>query len=133
MSNFGNVNINELSALIKSKRGKNGLRAAAAEAGVSPSTLSRVEQSKIPDLQTLMKLCDWLNISVNEFIHEDERQENISTLNPKGLDTPSIIAAHLRADKELSLETAEALAEMVRIAYVTVTSLKGNNMHAKRV
>jgi len=52
----GDINVRELAALVRSKRGLRGLRATAQEIGISAATLSRVEQAKTPDLETLTAL-----------------------------------------------------------------------------
>lgn len=117
------IAIEKLSALVKSKRGTKGLRETAKEIGdVSPSTLSRIEQGKMPDLETFVKLCDWLGISTNEFIEgEEDGSANTSDVPiPEGASNLEIIEAHLRADRELNPDTAEALANMVRAAYNAV-------------
>lgn len=121
--------ISQLAALVKAKRGKKGLRDTAKEIGdISPSTLSRIEQGKMPDLDTFLKLCEWLGISPSGFF--ESQNENKHPKEPTGLPlvpgmtTPEVIHAHLRADKELDPETAEALAEMVRVTYNAVVQGK---------
>jgi transcriptional regulator with XRE-family HTH domain len=102
-----------LAAMVIAKRDGRGLRATAADiGGVSASTLSRIEQGKVPDLDTFLRLCRWLGVSADEFAHgpssrppEDHR--------PRA----DIIAAHLRADRTLDRTTARALERMVRLAY----------------
>lgn len=61
------MKIEELAGLILKKRGSMGIRAAAAEIGISPTTLSRVENGHIPDMQTLTKLCAWLGKDIGQF------------------------------------------------------------------
>ena len=105
----------KLAALVRAKRGKQGLREAAADAKVSPSTLSRVEQGKVPDIDTFARLCSWLGVtpadllprlaSVHDKPHEVERT------------TPELVEMHLRADRLLDRDTADALVTMVRLAY----------------
>ena len=52
------VDTAKLSAMVRAKRGSMGLRAAAEEIGdISASTLSRIEQGRIPDLDTFFRLC----------------------------------------------------------------------------
>ncbi len=124
-----NMKMEELSALVKAKRGKIGLRETAKQVEVSPSTLSRVEQGKIPDLETLQKLCDWLQVPLSRFMNETEHDDSnvIAGLNLQGMDTPSIISAHLRADKALSPESAEALSRMIQVAYETFAKKPGKD------
>ena len=49
----------KLSAMVRTKRGSDSLRAVSAELenAVSPSTLSRVENGKLPDMETFLLLC----------------------------------------------------------------------------
>src|SRR5258706_2081387 len=49
-----------LGQLLQRKRGSMGVRAAAAEIGISPATLSRMESGRVPDLETLRKVCAWI-------------------------------------------------------------------------
>lgn len=58
----------KFSEMVKSKRGKKGLRQLASEIGISASTLSRVEQGNLPDIDTYLKLCEWLEVSSDYFI-----------------------------------------------------------------
>lgn len=107
-----------ISALIKAKRRekKVGLRAAADESGVSASTLSRLERgaaTSLPDSHTLTKLSDWLDVSVGSLLAK--KQE--ATGREPQLTTPEIVEVHLRADHDLSPETARALAEMFKTLY----------------
>lgn len=44
------------------KRGSMGIRAAAAEIGISAATLSRVERGHLPDSRTLGKICVWAGV-----------------------------------------------------------------------
>jgi DNA-binding Xre family transcriptional regulator len=45
-----------------------GLRDAADEIGVSASTLSRMENSKMADLDSLLIVCNWLKLPLSDFI-----------------------------------------------------------------
>jgi transcriptional regulator with XRE-family HTH domain len=110
------IDIHKLAALVRTKRGKRGLRETAQEiGGVSVSTLSRVELGKIPDLGTFLRLCRWLGVSPDQFMSEalrDDPQEPAPAVS-----TPEMIVAHLRADRTLDPHTAEALSTMIRLAY----------------
>lgn len=111
--------IAQLSSLIRAKRKDEnlGLREAAKISGVSPSTLSRLERnisSSLPDLETLTRLATWLNVSIDTILGE---QDLIRDDHPVNLDTIDKIELHLRADKDLKPETAEALATMFRTLY----------------
>ena len=108
------IDIRELATMIKNKRGRRGLREVANEIGdVSASTLSRIEQGKIPDLDTFIKLCKWLDVSTDHFT---KNGENVAVKES----TPQVITAHLRADRTLDPHTAEALVTMIEMAYNAV-------------
>jgi transcriptional regulator with XRE-family HTH domain len=113
------VNIEKLAALIRAKRGVRGLRSIAAEISgiaspVSASTLSRVEQGNVPDLETFMSLCRWLNVSSDDF-RECATGSSSEVVAPRP--AAEIIEAHLRADRTLPAEAIEALSRMIRFAY----------------
>jgi len=108
-----------ISVLIKAKRRENdlGVRAAAAESGVSAATLSRLERGvlqNLPDTGTLTKLAHWLGVSLNNLLASGGKIRG-----DKGpvTTTPEVVEVHLRADKNLSLETADALAKMFKVLY----------------
>lgn len=95
--------------MLKSKRGNRGLRTIATEIGsVSAPTLSRIEQGKVPDIDTFVNLCKWLNVPTNFFIIG---QTDESTSNHER------VVAHLRAEKELSKDTIDMLIKMIDMAY----------------
>lgn len=54
------IQIEQLAQRIQDRRAGKGVREAAKEVGISPATLSRVENQKIPDLETFGKICKWL-------------------------------------------------------------------------
>lgn len=117
------INIRELAAMLRARRGQRGLRAVAQEiGGISASTLSRVEQGKIPDLDTFLRLCRWLGVSPEQFTtgKEEQMQATSSSAPPDPDMRRDIITAHLRADRTLDPETAEALVTMIRLAYEAV-------------
>jgi transcriptional regulator with XRE-family HTH domain len=115
------VDIHQLATLVRDKRGARGLREVAKEitenfGEVSASTLSRVEQGKIPDLDVYMRICRWLGASPSQFaIYNSDVTSGVA--NSVTLTTPQRIEAHLRADRELKPEQAAALSEMMRLAY----------------
>ena len=114
------IDIKKLAQLVKSKRGSRNLREVATEiknevGEVSISTLSRIEQGKVPDLSTYMKICEWINVSPNEFAISIEKKEKSHK---------DEVFFHLRADQSLSPEVSEALTKMIEIAYINSESLK---------
>lgn len=120
-----NKNLARLGEIIKAKRQEAGLglRAAAEESGISASTLSRLERGvgAAPDSETITKLSEWLEASVDDLLFGGEAKFK----ELEELSTPEIIAVHLRADKNLSPETATALADLFRAAYKQLA--KGDN------
>ncbi len=92
--------------MVKSKRGKKGLRAAGTEIGISAPTLSRIEQGNLPDIETYVKICDWLGVKTDYFTNASSKE------NPQ-----TVVEASLRADTTLPQETVEALINMINLAY----------------
>lgn len=109
------LDIQKLSRLVRQKRGGKNLRSVAEEIeGVSISTLSRIEQGKVPDLSTFLKICSWLDMSPNDFalgFQED----------PK--DKKEEILYHLRTDTTLSKEVADTLKKVIEMAYLSTEAL----------
>jgi len=62
------MNLAAFGERVGAKRGTLGIRAAAREAGVSPATLSRIENGHVPDLETFERLCRWLGEDPNKFL-----------------------------------------------------------------
>ena len=104
------LNTELLAGMLKNKRKGKGLRAVAEEIGnVSASTLSRIEQGKIPDVDTFIRICNWLEVPTDSFIVDDSEKKEVSK--------KELVVAHLRADRELSPETANMLIKMIDLAY----------------
>jgi transcriptional regulator with XRE-family HTH domain len=61
------MKIEDVARLLAKKRGSMGLRAAAGEIGISPTTLSRIENGHVPDVATLNKICIWLEEDPSQF------------------------------------------------------------------
>jgi transcriptional regulator with XRE-family HTH domain len=106
------LNTELLAGMLKDKRGDKGLRAVAEEIGnVSFATLSRIEQGKIPDVDTFIRICKWLEVATDTFI--------VGTQNQKTISTKDQVVAHLRAERELSKDTVNMLIKMINMAYNT--------------
>lgn len=118
------LDIEQLAALLRTKRAGRSLREVAQEIGeVSPSTLSRIENGKMPDMDTFLRVCDWLHVAPEKFIKgEDTQREEVSPLER--------IEAYLRADQVLDPETADALSKVIRAAYKAASEGKlGGDKH----
>ena len=74
--------------------------------GISPATLSRVENGHLPDLVNFRKICQWLEIDPAAVL---------------GFDTESmhrpVVSVHFRKAGTMPLETGAALAEMIQAAH----------------
>ncbi|QQS33429.1 MAG: helix-turn-helix transcriptional regulator [Acidobacteriota bacterium] len=109
----------ELGKAIKRRREELGmsLRDVADVTEVSASTLSRIENGTgRPDADNIARLTKWLDMPVDRLIRQEEDGVEPVIYYPHEA-TPDIIDAHLRADKNLSAETANALSELFRVAY----------------
>ncbi len=84
------------------------VRQAAADAGVSFMTFSRVESGSQPDLATFLKLCAWLRVPPEEFFVRGARRD---------VDTVEVVAKHLVADPALEPDAAQRIASVVRDMY----------------
>jgi transcriptional regulator with XRE-family HTH domain len=113
------INVGELGQYIKRKRERErlSLRAVAKQTQVSASTLSRIENGTgIPDTPTLARLARWLNIPFERIVTGGNSKESPIVYYPQE-SVPDIVAAHLRADRNLTPDQARALEDMFRIAY----------------
>jgi transcriptional regulator with XRE-family HTH domain len=120
--NKGLVNTVELGRAIRRKREELGLslRDVANETQVSASTLSRIENGTgKPDADNIARLTNWLEMPVERIMsgraQGDTSAEAVVYFPHES--TPSIVEAHLRADRNLSEDTARALSELFRVAY----------------
>jgi len=109
------IDIEKLSQMVKNRRGTKNLREIAAEIGdVSISTLSRIEQGKVPDLDTFLKICEWLGVPSTDFTSEASVCEDDHKTN---------VLYHLRADRNLDPEIVESIAKMIEFAYANSDKL----------
>ena len=122
MGNKTGINTAELGSAVRRRREEQGLslRDVAEETGVSASTLSRIENGTgKPDADNIARLAAWLDMPIERVMHG----RHGSATDPKPVvyypheSTPEIVEAHLRADRQLSPETAKALSELFRVAY----------------
>jgi transcriptional regulator with XRE-family HTH domain len=114
------VNTIELGRAIRRRREELNvsLRDVANETGVSASTLSRIENGTgKPDADNIAQLSKWLNMPMERVMNNKTESEVTPVVYFPHESTPSIVEAHLRADKNLSPETAKALSELFRVAY----------------
>ncbi|SFB99805.1 helix-turn-helix domain-containing protein [Spirosoma endophyticum] len=110
------LDADRLATLLRAKRAGRGLRDIADEIGeVSPSTLSRVENGKAPDLTTFLLICDWLQVAPDELLRKEEDTTG-KEINPL-----EEVALLLRSNKNLDAATAKTLATVIKAAYQSLT------------
>jgi transcriptional regulator with XRE-family HTH domain len=121
------VNTGELGRAVRRKREQLGLslRDVADETDVSASTLSRIENGTgKPDADNIARLTSWLDVPMERILrgrNPESEASNAVVYYPQE-PTPEIVEAHLRADRNLSPETAAALSELFRVAYKQFSS-----------
>jgi transcriptional regulator with XRE-family HTH domain len=97
--------LESLGSLVLERRGKQGVRVTAKQIGISPATLSRVENGHLPDLENFKKICQWLKIDPSTIL---------------GMDSETMVrptaSVHFRKDKTVSPETGNALGDLIRAA-----------------
>ena len=133
------VNTIELGRSIHRKREelKLSLRDVADVTGVSASTLSRIENGTgKPDADNIARLTNWLDMPMERIM--SGRQPDADGNDPATAVVyfpheamPDIVEAHLRADRNLTPETAKALSELFRVAY-TQFSHPGEETRGRR-
>ena len=110
----------ELGRAIKRRREelKLSLRDVADVTDVSASTLSRIENGTgRPDADNIARLTQWVDMPVDRLLTKHAGGGVEPVIYYPHEKTTDIIDAHLRADKNLTPETAIALSELFRVAY----------------
>ena len=100
------ASLESLGLLVSEKRGTVGVRVTAAVIGISPATLSRVENGHLPDLANFRKICQWLEIDPATILGFDTESMN-----------RPVVSVHFRKTETMPIETAAALAEMIQAAH----------------
>lgn len=99
------IKIVNLAERLRQQRLGKGVREVAKDIGVSPATLSRVENGKIPDLETFGKLCSWLGDDPSIYLGLQPAQAGIPRAQ-----------VHFKKEAAIKPETAQALSEMIMLA-----------------
>lgn len=133
------IKLSEIGNFIRAKRQQYGLtlEEASQQSGVSIATLWRLERKVTdgsekkaytePDMRTLTKIAKWLDVYVERVIDAEPVALVNNPSSDENATTPDFVAAHLRADRNLNPETAEALARMFRVAYEQFSPLRGKD------
>ncbi len=96
-----------LGQILQRKRGSMGVRAAAGEIGISPATLSRIENGRVPDLDTLKKVCTWLGVDPGEYLGVSAEPQT---------ETASVQVV-FKKDRAVTPKTSQALGKLIMAAY----------------
>jgi transcriptional regulator with XRE-family HTH domain len=97
-----------LGNLLQRKRGSMGIRAAAGEIGISPATLSRIENGSLPDLETLRKVCRWLGVDPAGYF---------GATSKRGATGDASLQVVFKKDRAVSQNTSRALGKLIIAAY----------------
>jgi transcriptional regulator with XRE-family HTH domain len=131
------VNTEELGRAVRRKREELGLslRDVATKTSVSASTLSRIENGTgKPDADNIARLTAWLDVPMERILsgRDPQAEESQAVVYYPQEPTPEIVEAHLRADRNLTPETAAALSELFRVAYTQFSKSPGEKSSKKR-
>ena len=131
------INTAELGRAIRRRREELelSLRDVADQTNVSASTLSRIENGTgKPDADNIARLTSWLGVPLQRILSggREERDEAKAVVYYPHESTPEIVEAHLRADRNLSPETAGALSELFRVAYSQFSRTESGKSARKR-
>jgi transcriptional regulator with XRE-family HTH domain len=97
-----------LGQMLQRKRGSMGIRAAAGEIGISAATLSRIENGRIPDIDTLRKVCTWVGVDAAAYLG--------TAANRHEIDTPGVQVV-FKKDRAVTPKTSQALGKLIVAAY----------------
>ena len=100
------MNIDKLAERVSEKRAGKGVRKAAEEIGIGSATLSRIENGKIPDLETFSKICRWLGDDPSIYLGTTSSTNN-----------PPRVQVHFKKETAIKKSTAKALSEMILHAH----------------
>lgn len=78
---------------------------------VSPSTFSRMSQGRRPDVETFLKLVTWMGTPADAYL------QGVDPASTAEQDTMSQMLQMLRSDRSLAPDAAEALEDILRVAY----------------
>src|SRR3954470_1152066 len=110
---------------VRARRRSEGLsiRELAEQIGVSAPTLSRIERGHhLPERRNLLRIARWAGVRLDPVLHPDDaRPHHNQPVHSPDASTVEAVEMHLRADKNLSRDDAEALSELFRLAYETVS------------
>lgn len=102
------LDVTQLGRLVRERRGQLSLRQAALDAGVSFSTMSRVEAGAQPDLASFSQLCAWIGRSPGDFF---------TAVPARRVGSLDEAMSHLHADPRLTPQAAAAITGVLKEMY----------------
>jgi transcriptional regulator with XRE-family HTH domain len=102
------MNLKALGNLLQQRRGSMGIRAAAGEIGISAATLSRIEHGRVPDVETLGKVCKWLGVDPADYLGIPAKP------GKKGETSLQVV---FKKDRTISQTTSRALGRLILAAH----------------
>jgi transcriptional regulator with XRE-family HTH domain len=109
------IDVSKLYGALDAERNARGIswRQLAAEIGVSPSLLSRLSNDQRPDVDAFMTLVQWLGVSADEFMEDDDDNGTTKREQPE---LSVEVAALLRSRSDLSDTDRELLQDVFQSA-----------------
>src|SRR5258705_7851071 len=116
------VDTEELGRAVRRRSEEVGLslRDVATKTSVSASTLSRIENGTgKPDADNIARLTSWLDVPMERILsgRDPQAEESQAVIYYPQEPMPEIVEAHLRADRNLTPETAAPISQLFRVAY----------------
>lgn len=106
------IDVDALYAALDQSRQAEGIswRELAGKLGVSPSTFTRMAQGRRPDVDAFATFLRWLAMPAESFMRPTPDQ------SPE-VEPLAMISSYLRADRNLDPADAEALEDIIKVAY----------------
>jgi transcriptional regulator with XRE-family HTH domain len=98
--------------MVRDNRGSKKIRETAKEIRIGTATLMRIENGRIPDVETFGKVCKWLNVDPGSFLGF-ESQSAAGDITQGELTS---VSAHFKTDRNPQPTTVHAIAQMVMLA-----------------
>ena len=106
MPELGEIKVELLKKMVRQKRGRDSLRVAAKNIGVSAPTLQRIESGQLPNSTSLIKIAEWLGVSLDDLRMSKQKRNTVEQ-----------IEVYLRADPNLDDDAAQTIADVVKQVY----------------
>ena len=113
------MSILKLGKIVMEKRGEEGIREFAKKLGISPATLSRIENGKLPELDTFSKICDKLGLDPSEILLGGKK----ASVHAPAAAT-SAVHVHFKADAQQTPKAAKDLAQLILAAQKHAASME---------